>query len=82
MAENVRRALMGHAQVAMTSRYGEKDGRSRRIIRERALIGAIDMARYDGPYLSHVALDAGYYQEPENAAAEANGSRPKARSRR
>jgi integrase len=57
VAEDVRRALMGHAQVAMTRRYGKKDARNRRVFPDRALIEAIDMIRYDGLDLSHVTVD-------------------------
>ncbi|WP_185732158.1 tyrosine-type recombinase/integrase [Burkholderia sp. Bp8963] len=52
--EDVRRALMGHAQVAMTRRYGKKDGRNRRIFPDQALIEAIDKVCYQGLDLSHV----------------------------
>jgi hypothetical protein len=56
VAEDVRRALMGHAQVAMTRRYGKKDGRNRRVFPDRALIEAIDAVRYDGLDLSHISF--------------------------
>jgi len=52
--EDVRRALMGHAQVAMTRRYGKKDGRNQRIFPDQALIEAIDKVCYQGLDLSHV----------------------------
>jgi integrase len=58
VAEDVRRALMGHAQVAMTRRYGKKDARNRRVFPDRVLIEAIDMIRCDGLDLSHVTIDA------------------------
>jgi integrase len=57
VAEDVRRALMGHAQVAMTRRYGKKNAQNRRVFPDRALIEAIDMIRYDGLDLSHVTVD-------------------------
>ncbi|MGV0127810.1 tyrosine-type recombinase/integrase [Burkholderia gladioli] len=52
--EDVRRALMGHAQAEMTRRYGKKDGRNRRIFPDQALIEAIDKVCYQGLDLSHV----------------------------
>ncbi|MEX3981832.1 tyrosine-type recombinase/integrase [Paraburkholderia sp. EG287A] len=61
VAEDVRRALMGHAQVAMTRRYGKKDGRNRRVFPDRVLVEAIDMVRYDELDLSRVTLDASTY---------------------
>jgi integrase len=54
VAEDVRRALMGHAQVAMTRRYGRKDARNRRVFPDRILIEAIDMLQYEGLSLSRV----------------------------
>ena len=59
VAEDVRRALMGHAQVAMTRRYGKKDVRNRRVFPDRILIEAIDTLSYDGLEMSHVAFDVG-----------------------
>lgn len=52
--EDVRRALMGHAQVAMTRRYGRKDGRNQRVFPDQVLIEAIDKVCYEGLDLSRV----------------------------
>ncbi|WP_322041368.1 tyrosine-type recombinase/integrase [Burkholderia diffusa] len=54
VAEDVRRALMGHAQVAMTRRYGKKDDRNRRIFPDQALIDAIDKVCYEELDLSRL----------------------------
>ncbi|MEX3973211.1 tyrosine-type recombinase/integrase [Paraburkholderia caribensis] len=71
--EDVRRALMGHAQVAMTRRYGKKDERNRRIFPDRSLIEAIDMVRYDGLDLSHVTVDEITSHLPHDAVAGQHG---------
>ncbi|WP_193727940.1 tyrosine-type recombinase/integrase [Paraburkholderia franconis] len=54
--EDIRRALMGHAQVSMTRRYGRKDGQNRRLLPDSVLIQAIDMVHYDGLNLSRVIV--------------------------
>jgi integrase len=54
--EDVRRALMGHAQVAMTRRYGRKDSQNRRLLPDSVLIQAIDLVRFEGLDLSRVIV--------------------------
>ena len=58
VAEDVRRALMGHAQAAMTRRYGKKDSRNRRVFPDQALLNAIDLVSYDGLNLERVIASA------------------------
>lgn len=52
----VRRALMGHAQAAMTRRYGKEDSRNRRVFPDQALLNAIGLVSYDGLNLEGVKV--------------------------
>lgn len=55
VAEDVRRALCGHAQVGMTARYGRKHkGTNKRRFPDAVLLKATDALRFDGLNLKHL----------------------------
>lgn len=58
VAEDVRRALMGHAQSGMTRRYGKKSAGNRRVFPDRALIEAMDRLTYEGLNLNGITAES------------------------